>query len=102
MDERLYAAEHLAKCSRASIFETLLFFAQELFILMNIERRSVSMPHVSQQTDQPFELGVFSFVEFDKDPVTGVRISGAQRMAELLETIELADQVGLEIGRAHV
>jgi probable LLM family oxidoreductase len=44
-----------------------------------------------------FELGILSFVEFGADPTTGIAISGEQRMAELLETIELADQVGLDV-----
>lgn len=44
-----------------------------------------------------FELGVFSFVELTPDPVTGQTISPAQRLADLLETIELADQVGLDV-----
>ncbi|HXV44174.1 MAG TPA: LLM class flavin-dependent oxidoreductase, partial [Anaerolineae bacterium] len=44
-----------------------------------------------------FELGVFSFVELTPDPVTGAMISPVQRMHNLLETIELADQVGLDI-----
>jgi probable LLM family oxidoreductase len=44
-----------------------------------------------------FELGVFSFVELTPDPVTGTMISPVQRMHNLLETIELADQVGLDV-----
>lgn len=55
------------------------------------------MVDTTNQKAAPFELGVFSFVEYGSDPVTGIRISPAQRMAELLETIELADQVGLDV-----
>ena len=44
-----------------------------------------------------FEVGVFSFAELTPDPVTGAMISPAQRLHNLLETIELADQVGLDI-----
>lgn len=44
-----------------------------------------------------FELGLYSFVELTPDPVTGAMISPAQRMRNLLETIELADQVGLDV-----
>src|SRR5262245_2033173 len=44
-----------------------------------------------------FEIGVFSFVERRPDPLTGASISPAQRLQELLETIELADQVGLDV-----
>jgi probable LLM family oxidoreductase len=44
-----------------------------------------------------FEVGVYSFVELTPDPVTGAMISPAQRLHNLLETIELADQVGLDV-----
>ena len=44
-----------------------------------------------------FELGVYSFAELTSDPQTGERISPAQRLHNLLETIELADQVGLDV-----
>jgi probable LLM family oxidoreductase len=44
-----------------------------------------------------FELGVFSFAELTPDPATGTMISPAQRLRNLLETIELADQVGLDV-----
>jgi len=44
-----------------------------------------------------FEIGVYSFVELTPDPITGERVSPAQRMHNLLETIELADQVGLDV-----
>jgi probable LLM family oxidoreductase len=46
---------------------------------------------------KPFELGIYSFVELTPDPATGGRISPAQRMRDLLESIELADQVGLDL-----
>ncbi|CAN5791720.1 LLM class flavin-dependent oxidoreductase [soil metagenome] len=51
-----------------------------------------------------FELGIYSFVELTPDPTTGAMISPAQRLQDLLETIELADQVGLDlfgIGEHH-
>ncbi len=44
-----------------------------------------------------FEIGVYSFVELTPNPVTGAMISPVQRMDNLLETIELADQVGLDV-----
>ena len=44
-----------------------------------------------------FELGIYSFVELTPDPVTGEKISPAQRLQNLIETIELADQVGLDV-----
>ena len=44
-----------------------------------------------------FEIGVYSFAELTPDPTTGVRISPAERLHNLIETIELADQVGLDV-----
>src|ERR1700682_837524 len=43
------------------------------------------------------ELGISSFAELTPDTVTGKTISGHQRMMDLLEEIELADQVGLDV-----
>jgi probable LLM family oxidoreductase len=43
------------------------------------------------------ELGVYSFAELTPDPETGVTISPAQRLREVVEEIELADQVGLDV-----
>lgn len=56
-------------------------------------------PNQRTVTIQPpaFELGVFSFVERTPDPVTGALIDPTERMQNLLETIELADQVGLDV-----
>lgn len=44
----------------------------------------------------PFELGIYSFVDY-APTVAGAAVSPSQRMADLLETIELADQVGLDV-----
>ena len=44
-----------------------------------------------------FELGLYSFVELTPDPATGQLLSPALRMRNLIETIELADQVGLDV-----
>ncbi len=44
-----------------------------------------------------FELGLYSFAELTPDPHTGVMISPAQRLADLIESIELAEQVGLDV-----
>lgn len=44
-----------------------------------------------------FEIGVYSFVELTPDLVTGDRVTPAERMRNLLETIELADKVGLDV-----
>ena len=43
------------------------------------------------------ELGISSFAELTPDTVTGKTISGHQRMMDLMEEIELADQVGLDV-----
>lgn len=43
------------------------------------------------------ELGIYSFGEATADPVTGRAPSAEQRLADLLEEIELADQVGLDV-----
>jgi probable LLM family oxidoreductase len=43
------------------------------------------------------ELGISSFAELTPDPITGKTVSGHQRMMDLLEEIELADQIGLDI-----
>lgn len=48
-------------------------------------------------TPPHFEIGVYSFVELTPDPRTGALISPAERMQNLLETIVLADQVGLDV-----
>jgi alkanesulfonate monooxygenase SsuD/methylene tetrahydromethanopterin reductase-like flavin-dependent oxidoreductase (luciferase family) len=36
-----------------------------------------------------FELGLYSFAELTPDPTTGIKISPAQRLSNLLESIEL-------------
>ncbi len=43
------------------------------------------------------QIGIDSFVETTPDPVTGITVSPAERVRDLLEEIELADQVGLEV-----
>ena len=43
------------------------------------------------------ELGIYSFVERTPDPRTGDLISAEARLQHLLEEIELADQVGLDV-----
>ena len=43
------------------------------------------------------ELGIYTFAETTPDPATGVTISAQQRLADLMEEIELADQVGLDV-----
>ncbi|WP_073052860.1 LLM class flavin-dependent oxidoreductase [Kaistia soli] len=43
------------------------------------------------------ELGIYTFGDLMADPTNGVRISPQQRIANLLEEIELADQLGLDV-----
>ena len=43
------------------------------------------------------QLGIYSFVERTPDPATGELVSAQQRVADLLEEIELADTVGLDV-----
>jgi probable LLM family oxidoreductase len=43
------------------------------------------------------ELGVYTFAELRADPRTGETISAEQRVRNLLEEIELAEQVGLDV-----
>jgi probable LLM family oxidoreductase len=43
------------------------------------------------------EIGIYTFAETTPDPVTGRTVSPAQRLRDLIEEIELADQVGLDV-----
>ena len=43
------------------------------------------------------ELGVYTFGDVLRDPETGTTISPAQRLKNLIEEVELADQVGLDV-----
>ena len=43
------------------------------------------------------ELGVYTFAETTPDPSTGKTIDTAQRLRDLIEEIELADQLGLDV-----
>jgi len=47
-------------------------------------------------THEPFEIGVSSFADTYSDS-SGHRISAEQRLANLMEEIELADRVGLDV-----
>ena len=54
--------------------------------------------HSELSSSRPgFEIGLYSFAELTPDPLTGKMISPEQRLRNLLETIELADQVGLDV-----
>jgi alkanesulfonate monooxygenase SsuD/methylene tetrahydromethanopterin reductase-like flavin-dependent oxidoreductase (luciferase family) len=43
------------------------------------------------------ELGIYTFAEVTPDPRTGRAVEPAQRLRNLLEEIELAEQVGLDV-----
>src|ERR1700730_70956 len=43
------------------------------------------------------ELGIYTFADVMSSPETGETISTAQRLRNLIEEIELADQVGLDV-----
>jgi probable LLM family oxidoreductase len=43
------------------------------------------------------ELGVYTFADIGRDPESGVMISPEQRLRNLMEEIELADQLGLDV-----
>jgi probable LLM family oxidoreductase len=43
------------------------------------------------------ELGIYTFVEATPDPITGRTVGGARRLRELMEEVELADRVGLDV-----
>lgn len=43
------------------------------------------------------EIGLYTFAETTPDPATGRTMSARQRLRDLLEEIELADQVGLDV-----
>lgn len=46
---------------------------------------------------KPFELGLYTFVENTPDPFTGQTQDPMRRLRDLLETAELADQLGLDV-----
>jgi probable LLM family oxidoreductase len=43
------------------------------------------------------EIGIYTFAETPMDPATGRQLGAEQRLKDLLEEIELADQVGLDV-----
>src|SRR5436853_1278920 len=43
------------------------------------------------------EIGVYTFAEVTPDPRTGRTVTPEERLRDLLEEIELADQVGLDV-----
>ncbi|HRE27115.1 MAG TPA: LLM class flavin-dependent oxidoreductase [Anaerolineales bacterium] len=55
------------------------------------------IPDIVSHPARGFELGLYSFVERTPDPNTGSLLTPEHRLRDLLETIELADQVGLDV-----
>ena len=43
------------------------------------------------------ELGIYTLAETTRDPETGHTVGAEQRLRELLEEVELADQLGLDV-----
>jgi len=43
------------------------------------------------------ELGLYTFAETTADPTTGTVISAEQRLADLMEEVQLADELGLDV-----
>ena len=43
------------------------------------------------------EIGVFTFADVRRDPASGETITAEQRLRELMEEVELADEVGLDV-----
>ncbi|MCG7859419.1 LLM class flavin-dependent oxidoreductase, partial [Flavihumibacter sediminis] len=43
------------------------------------------------------EIGICSFADLGTHPITGESVSAQQRLKNLLEEIELADQLGLDV-----
>src|SRR3954468_15063140 len=43
------------------------------------------------------EIGLYTFAELQADPADGSRLSPEQRLRNLIEEVELADEVGLDV-----
>jgi probable LLM family oxidoreductase len=52
---------------------------------------------ISAPREQRVELGVYTFGDVARDPATQTTISPEQRLTNLLEEVDLADQVGLDV-----
>ncbi len=55
------------------------------------------MTQTSLNTERPFELGLYTFVDDGKNALTGAKKDPGKVMADFLETTELADQTGLDV-----
>src|SRR6185436_1662952 len=54
-------------------------------------------PHSPAGINRTVELGVFTFAELTPDPRSGETVAPAQRLRDLVEEIELADRLGLDV-----
>jgi probable LLM family oxidoreductase len=60
-------------------------------------RRDPRHENPTTPRSEQMELGIYTFVERTPDPTTGHLVSAEQRMRDLLEEVELAEQVGLDV-----
>ena len=60
---------------------------------------SANQPESAVEKTPPpaFELGLYSFAELIPDPASGERVTPTQRLQNLLETVRLADELGLDV-----
>ena len=49
------------------------------------------------QTNQPFEIGIYTLADIAKNPITGKTISAGGRIHEIIEAAKLADEAGLDV-----
>lgn len=52
---------------------------------------------MEQRKNRSFEIGLYSFAELTPDPHTGELMAASQRIQNLIESVELAEQVGLDV-----
>jgi alkanesulfonate monooxygenase SsuD/methylene tetrahydromethanopterin reductase-like flavin-dependent oxidoreductase (luciferase family) len=57
----------------------------------------VGLSAVYSRKKNDMEFGIYTFVEVGTDPQTGQVIGAPERIRQLMEEIELADQVGLDV-----
>jgi probable LLM family oxidoreductase len=56
-----------------------------------------TMTQTPSNNNRPFELGIYNFVDSGAHPTTGEKKDPAETMRNLMETIALADQTGLDV-----
>ena len=62
----------------------------------SLEEEQIKNVESSPSTSH-FEIGLYSFAELMEDPVTGKKINPVERIRNLTESVELAEQVGLDV-----